>query len=99
MSSARQVALCMGRAVQRIQNEIGPTLGAIIANMVLGLVVGSAFYNLPNTTDSFQQRAVVIFFSLIVNSFSPAYEVCAHQLHRHGLKILADGLTDVSRLR
>jgi hypothetical protein len=65
----------MQRAAQRIRNDAGPTIGAIVANIVLGLVIGSAFYNLPETTDGVQQRAVVIFFSLIVNSFSPAYEV------------------------
>ncbi|VUC23836.1 unnamed protein product [Clonostachys rosea] len=71
----RQAIFCMQRAAQRIRNDAGPTIGAIVANIILGLVIGSAFYNLPETTDGVQQRAVVIFFSLIVNSFSPAYEI------------------------
>lgn len=75
LSWAMEVLICVQRALQQMRNEIGPPVGSVIANGILGLVIGSAFYNLAETTDSFDQRAVVIFFSLIVNSFLPAYEV------------------------
>ncbi|KAI0014558.1 ABC drug exporter AbcA [Xylariomycetidae sp. FL0641] len=70
-----QVMFCIRRAFQRLRNNLGPSLSAIIANSILGLIVGSAFYNLNGTTDSLQPRATFIFFVLLLNAFAPAFEV------------------------
>ncbi|KAH8893926.1 ABC transporter-like protein [Thozetella sp. PMI_491] len=75
LSWTMEVLICTQRALQRIRNEVGATIGAVIANGILGLVVGSAFYSLPDSTDSLDQRAMLIFFALVVNSFAPAYEI------------------------
>ncbi|KAI1750671.1 ABC transporter-like protein [Xylaria castorea] len=77
-----EVAVCMRRAFQRMHNAIDVTIGSIVANVVLGLVVGSAFYNLDETTENLQQRAVLIFFALVVNSFATAYEITLMWLSR-----------------
>ncbi len=37
--------------------------------------MGSVFYNLNDTTTDMDKRATLIFFALMVNAFSPAFEV------------------------
>lgn len=70
-----QVRSCLRRGAQRLRNVPGPVIGGIFANAILALVVGSVYYNLPMTSDSMDKRAVLIFFSLLVTAFSPAFEV------------------------
>ncbi|KAJ2998944.1 hypothetical protein NUW58_g161 [Xylaria curta] len=70
-----QIVVCLRRAVQRFRRQPAPVIGAIFANAVLALVVGSVFYNLPETSDNMDKRAVLIFFSVLVTALSPAFEV------------------------
>ncbi|KAI0470238.1 ABC-2 type transporter-domain-containing protein [Xylaria cf. heliscus] len=71
----RQAFVCIHRAYRRICRNIAADISAAIANTILGLIVGSVFYNLPGTSDTLQPRAVLIFFSLMINAFAPAFEV------------------------
>jgi len=41
----------------------------------MALVVGSVFYNLDETTDSFYSRGVLLFFAILLNAFASAMEV------------------------
>ncbi|KAI1284150.1 P-loop containing nucleoside triphosphate hydrolase protein [Xylaria sp. FL0933] len=75
-----QAFICTLRAVKKIQMNPAPTIGNVIANAILGVIIGSAYYNLHDDTNSLQQRATLIFFALIVNSFLPAYEVSVYGL-------------------
>jgi hypothetical protein len=50
-----------------------------VANAVLALVLASVFYNLPITSDSMDRRSVLIFFSLMLTAFMPAFEVSSTQ--------------------
>ncbi|KAI5861019.1 ABC drug exporter AbcA [Durotheca rogersii] len=70
-----QVVVCFRRALQRLSNAKAPAISAVVANTILGLIVGSVFYGLEETTDSLQQRSIVVFFALMINAFAPAYEV------------------------
>ena len=79
----QQTIACLNRGCLRIRNNYVPVVSGIVANAILALIVGSAFYNLPETSDSIDRRAVLIFFSLIINACTPAFEVtalCPHLL-------------------
>ncbi|KAI1410222.1 ABC-2 type transporter-domain-containing protein [Hypoxylon sp. FL1857] len=75
ISIPEQIRICIQRDFLRLRNNYIPTVSTIFANAILAIVVGSVFYNLSNTTDSMDQRAVLIFFSLMICAFSPAFEV------------------------
>ncbi|KAF4624221.1 hypothetical protein G7Y89_g13953 [Cudoniella acicularis] len=69
-----QILVCLRRGIQRLRNNYIPVVAGILANSILALVMGSAFYNLPQTADSMDKRAVLLFFSLIINACTPAFE-------------------------
>ncbi|KAK3392792.1 AtrD, ABC-transporter [Podospora didyma] len=71
----QQLSLSMQRAVNRIRNNPAPMVSAIIANAILGLLIGSVYYNLPHTAESMDTRSVLLFFALMVLAFAPAFEV------------------------
>ncbi|KAK8044790.1 ABC multidrug transporter [Apiospora rasikravindrae] len=70
-----QILTCLQRGVQRLRNQPGPVIGSVVANAILALIVGSVYYKLPETADSMDRRAILIFFSLLVTAYSPAFEV------------------------
>lgn len=47
----------------------------IIFNLVMALVIGSVFYNLPNDTSSLYGRGALIFFAILLAAFASALEV------------------------
>ncbi|VUC35730.1 unnamed protein product [Clonostachys rosea] len=71
----QQIVICIRRGWLRLQNNYVPTVSTVIANAILAIVVGSVYFNLPNTSESMDKRAVLIFFSLMICAFSPAFEV------------------------
>lgn len=70
-----QILVYLYRGFYRLRNNYVPTVSTVIANAILAIVVGSVFYDLPDTTDSMAKRAVLMFFSLMICAFSPAFEV------------------------
>jgi len=71
-----QILICLQRGFWRLRNNYIPVVAGIIANAILALIMSSAFYDLPQTTDSMDKRAVLLYFSLILNACMPAFEVC-----------------------
>ena len=67
--------MCLKRGLLRLKNNYPPVVAGVVANSILALVVGSVFYNLPETSDSLDKRAVLLFFSLMICAFAPAFEV------------------------
>lgn len=51
-----QIELCLQRGFQRLLADPSLTLTQLFGNMVMGLIVSSVFYNLPQTTSTFYQR-------------------------------------------
>jgi ATP-binding cassette, subfamily G (WHITE), member 2, PDR len=66
----------MHRAVLRIRKNVPLNVSFIITNAILGLIIGSIFYNLDESADTLQRRDLVLFFALVVNAFVPGAEVC-----------------------
>ncbi|ODV86673.1 hypothetical protein CANARDRAFT_6249 [[Candida] arabinofermentans NRRL YB-2248] len=69
-------AVCQ-RNVWRIKADPSITLFSVIANTIMGLILSSLFYNLPNSTDSFYRRSGSMFLAVLFNAFSSMLEVMA----------------------
>lgn len=65
----------MERGFQRLKGDMSLTLSGMIGNTVMGLIIGSVFYNLPLNTGSFYSRGALLFFAVLINAFSSFLEV------------------------
>ncbi|KAH7323258.1 BcatrD protein [Stachybotrys elegans] len=75
ISLVEQTAICLRRANQRFFNNAAPVISTIMANGVLGLIIGSAFYNLSEDSGDMYSRSILLFFATMLNSFVPAFEI------------------------
>lgn len=76
LSYPQQIKLCLWRGMKRLKGDLSLTIGALVGNLILSLIVGSLFYNLNQTTSSFFQRGSLIFFACLLNALSSMLEVC-----------------------
>ena len=74
LSYYQQVELCILRCVRRVLNDLRPPISAIAGNAIISIILGSMFYNMPETTDSFFGRGVLLFFTILTNTFLAAFE-------------------------
>ncbi|KAF4626684.1 hypothetical protein G7Y89_g11471 [Cudoniella acicularis] len=74
VSFAKQIHLCFVRGLQRLGNNLETPVSAIGGNTILSIILGSMFYNMPETTDSFFGRSVLLFFTILLNAFLGAFE-------------------------
>ncbi|KAI0142916.1 ABC-2 type transporter-domain-containing protein [Xylariaceae sp. FL1272] len=74
ISMLRQIFICIQRGFLRLRNNYTPVVAGIAGNTIIAIVIGSVFLNLQDTTDSLDKRAILIFFSLTVTAFAPAFE-------------------------
>ncbi|KAM5350256.1 hypothetical protein ACJ41O_006761 [Fusarium nematophilum] len=82
LSYAQQVNLCLWRGWKRLIGSPGLTIFALTANSATALIIASLFYNLPQTTGSFYQRAAVLFVAILSNAFSSALEILTQYAQR-----------------
>ncbi|GKT65447.1 ABC-2 type transporter [Colletotrichum tofieldiae] len=75
LSYSQQIQLCLWRGFRRLIGDPSITVGSLIGNIAMGLIIGSVFYNLQQTTESFFQRGALLFFALLMNAFSSALEI------------------------
>jgi ABC-type multidrug transport system ATPase subunit len=75
LSYSQQIKLCLWRGWKRLQGDPSLTVGALIGNFVMSLIIGSVFYNLDDTSASFFQRGALLFFACLMNAFASALEV------------------------
>ncbi|KAH8650531.1 ABC transporter CDR4 [Tricladium varicosporioides] len=75
LSIYQQVMLCVGRGFQRLKGDASVTISGVIANSILALVVGDIFYNLEDSTATFDRKAVLLFFGILLNAFASALEI------------------------
>lgn len=74
----QQVELCLWRGWKRLSGDPGLTIGMLIGNFIMALIISSVFYNLQMTTSSFFQRGALLFFACLMNAFASALEVRNH---------------------
>ncbi|KAI0969619.1 ABC-2 type transporter-domain-containing protein [Xylaria arbuscula] len=75
LSYFQQIRLCVWRGWLRLKGDPSITIGALIGNFIMALIVGSVFYNLQPTTGSFYQRGALLFFACLLNAFASALEI------------------------
>lgn len=75
LSIPMQLRLCMRRSVQRMHNDMPTTMSTVIAQLVLSFIIGSIFYQSPNTTSAFFQKGAVIFFAVLMNALITITEI------------------------
>ncbi|KAL5362246.1 ABC-2 type transporter-domain-containing protein [Aspergillus floccosus] len=75
LSYRQQISLCLWRAYRRFIGDPSLTIGQLGANVAMGLIVSSIYYNLDQTTGSFFQRSALLFFAVLMNAFSSALEI------------------------
>ncbi|RDW64304.1 putative ABC multidrug transporter [Aspergillus mulundensis] len=66
ISFFRQIILCARRQGWQIRGHMSPLYIKIISSVIYGLLVGSMFYDQPQTTDGMYSRGGVIFYSSIL---------------------------------
>lgn len=75
LSFNQQVQLCLWRAWKRLMGDPSLSIGALIGNSAVALIIGSVFFNLQDDSNSFFQRGALIFFACLSNAFASALEV------------------------
>jgi hypothetical protein len=81
LSYLQQVQLCLWRGWKRLTGDPSLTIGALIGNSGTALIVGSVFFDLDNTAESFFQRGALLFFACLMNAFASALEVSPNISH------------------
>lgn len=66
ISLFRQIVLCTQRQVWQLKGHLGPLYIKLISAVVYGLLIGSMFYNQPQTTEGMYSRGGVLFYSSIL---------------------------------
>jgi len=75
LSYTQQIKLCLWRGFRRLKGDPSLTFQMLFGNLIMGLILGSVFYNLQPDTSSFYQRGALLFFAVLFNAFSCALEV------------------------
>lgn len=75
LSFLQQIRLCLWRGWLRLKGDPSITIGSLVGNFIMSLIVGSVFYNLQPVTSSFYQRGALIFFACLLNAFASALEI------------------------
>ncbi|KPA39399.1 hypothetical protein FLAG1_07752 [Fusarium langsethiae] len=75
LSIPQQVALCVRRGFQSLRSNATLVIIGSLFNAIMALVVGSIFYNLPNTTDALYSRGALLFFGILLAAFASALEI------------------------
>lgn len=76
LSYTQQIQLCLWRGWKRLVGDPSITVGSLIGNFIMALIIGSVFYNLDENSTSFFQRGALLFFACLMNAFASALEVC-----------------------
>ncbi|PGH03298.1 hypothetical protein GX51_04168 [Blastomyces parvus] len=75
LSVNQQIKICVRRGFQRLRGDMSLTLSALIGNFCMSLILGSVFYNLNDTTESFYRRGALLFFAILMSAFASALEI------------------------
>ncbi|KAJ7479046.1 ABC-2 type transporter-domain-containing protein [Mycena latifolia] len=75
LSVRRQITLCMERGFQRLQNDLTNFYTTVLGTFFLTLIISSVFYNLHDSTSSFNSRGSLLFFAVLINAFSSSLEI------------------------
>lgn len=66
ISLFRQVVLCAKRQIWQIKGHLSPLYIKLLSCVIYGLLIGSMFYDQPQSTDGMYSRGGVLFYSSIL---------------------------------
>ncbi|EGX97037.1 ABC multidrug transporter, putative [Cordyceps militaris CM01] len=75
ISTWMQIKANTKRAYQRIWGDISALAAQVASNVFIALIVGSAFYGNPDTTDGFFARGSVLFIAILMNALTAISEI------------------------
>ena len=75
VSLPMQVRYIIKRNFNRIKGAPSIPIVTVLGNIALSLILASVFYNLEPKTDSFYHRTAVIYYSMLINSYSSVLEI------------------------
>lgn len=75
ISVPMQIKLNTKRAYQRLWNDAAATVSTVVSNIIMALIIGSVFYNAPNTTAGFQEKGATLFFAVLLNALTAMSEI------------------------
>ena len=77
ISVPAQIQLCIGRSLQRMWNDKASTISKVMAQTIQALIVGSIFFNTPDSTSAFFAKGSVLFCVVLVNTLMSVAEIPA----------------------
>jgi ABC-type multidrug transport system ATPase subunit/ABC-type multidrug transport system permease subunit len=75
LSVPMQISLCTRRAYQRMLNDLPTAISPLIVQFILSLIIGSVFYNTPDTSSYFFQKGAVCYFAVLMNALLTVNEI------------------------
>ena len=75
LSVAQQIQLCVNRGYQRLRGDMSLFFTGLLGQVIMALIIGSVFYNLPNETGSLYSKGALLFFAILMAAFQSALEV------------------------
>lgn len=75
VSVPMQVKLTTKRAYQRIWGDFAATSTQAVIHTILALILGSVFYNTPDTTDGFFAKGSVLFMAILLSALTAIAEI------------------------
>jgi ABC-type multidrug transport system ATPase subunit len=75
ISVPMQIKLNTKRAYQRLWNDVAATVSTVVSNIIMALIIGSVFYDAPNTTAGFQEKGATLFFAVLLNALTAMSEI------------------------
>ena len=75
LSYSQQIRLCLWRGFQRLKGDPSLTFTQLFGNFAMALILGSVFFNMDDTAETFFTRGAVLFFAVLMNAFGSALEI------------------------
>lgn len=75
LSVGMQIKLTTKRAYQRIWGDIAATATGAAMQIIMALIIGSAFYGTPNTTDGLFAKGSVLFQGVLLSALTAISEI------------------------
>lgn len=75
LSVPMQIRLCTRRAYQRMLNDLPTALSPVVVQLILSLIIGSVFYNTPDSSSYFFQKGAVCYFAVLMNALLTINEI------------------------
>lgn len=75
ISVPMQIQLCIERGFQRVRGDPGLFFTGVGGLCSIGLIIGSVFYNMEDSTDKLYSRGALLFFAILMATFSSALEI------------------------